>query len=252
MMAAALGGIPLLLVVSLLLTSGAPPPSDDAPPFYALILRNGFFASLAALGAVQVFLLPLSASLLTGDAIAGEASLGTLRYLLSRPVGRSRLLLAKYAAAVTIIVALVACVLVSGLLFGGIAYGLGPLPTVSGSTLEAGTAAVRLAGAGLYVVTGMAALGAVGLFASTVTDSAPGATVVTVGFAIVSQIVDALSALRLVHPFLISHRWLAFVDLFRSPVDLSNLGRGLIVHAGYTVLFLGAAIYVFSRKDVMT
>jgi ABC-2 type transport system permease protein len=251
LMAAALSGIPIILVLSLLLSEG-PAGGDDGPPFYVLIARNGFFAPLAALGALQVFLLPLTAGLLSGDAIAGEASLGTLRYLLVRPVGRARLVVAKYGCAVILLALLVAWVIAVGLTAGGVAYGFGSMPTLSGSLLAAPAALGRIGLAGAYIVTGMAALAAVGVFASVLTDSAPGATVATVSLAIVSQILDSLSALRVVHPFLISHRWLAFVDLFRTPVPWDGLFEGLILHACYAALFVGAAVLVFRRRDVQT
>ena len=249
LMGAALGGIPLILVMSLLLSQG-PASGDDGPPFYALIARNGFFAPLAALGALQVFLLPLTAGLLSGDVIAGEASLGTLRYLLVRPVGRGRLVAAKYGCAVILLALMVTWVEAIALAAGGLAYGLDSMPTLSGTVLGAGAAVGRIGLAGAYIVTGMAALAAVGVFASVLTDSAPGATVATVGLAIVSQILDSLSALSALHPFLISHRWLAFVDLFRAPVVWTSLIDGLILHACYATVFLGAAVLVFRRRDV--
>lgn len=246
---AALGGIPIILVLSLVFSQG-PASGDDGPPFFALITRSGFFAPLAALGALQFLLLPLTAGLLSGDAIAGEASLGTLRYLLVRPVGRVRLVAAKYGCAVILLVLLVAWVVGVGLIAGGLAYGLDGMPTLSGTVLEAPAAVGRIGLAGAYIVSGMAALAAVGVFASVLTDSAPGATVATVGLAIVSQILDSLSALRVLHPFLISHRWLAFVDLFRAPVAWTALIEGLILHACYAALFLGAAVLAFRHRDV--
>jgi ABC-2 type transport system permease protein len=249
LMGAALGGIPVILVISLLLSQG-PASGDDGPPFYALITRNGFFAPLAALGALQVFLLPLTAGLLSGDAVAGEASLGTLRYLLVRPVGRARLVAAKYGCAVILLTLLVTWVEAVGLTAGGLAYGLDSMPTLSGTVLGAPAAVGRIGLAGAYIVSGMAGLAAVGVFASVLTDSAPGATVATVGLAIVSQILDSLSALRAIHPFLISHRWLAFVDLFRAPVAWTALIEGLILHASYAALFLAAAVLAFRRRDV--
>jgi ABC-2 type transport system permease protein len=238
-----------LMVVSLVLSPG-PGSGDDSPPFFALITRNGLFAPLAALGALQFLLLPLTAGLLSGDAIAGEASLGTLRYLLVRPVGRLRLVVAKYGCAVITLAILVVWVVVVGLVAGGLAFGLGPMPTLSGATLSAPAGLLRIALAAAYLVTGMAAVAAVGMFASVLTDSAPGATVATVGYAIVSQILDSLPALRPIHPLLISHRWLAFVDLFRSPIAWDGIFQGLWLHAAYVLLFLGAALMVFRRADV--
>ena len=250
-LAVVLGGIPIILVISLVLSSQPTPSGDDAPPFYALILRNGFFTPLAALAVLQVFLLPLSASLLSADAVAGEASLGTLRYLLARPVGRRRLLLSKYGSAVTLVTALVLWVTVVGIVAGGLAYGLGPLPTLSGATLSPLGALWRIVVAALYISSGMAGLAAIGVFVSTLTVSAPGATVVTIGVAIVSQIVDSLSALRVVHPYLLTHHWLAFVDLFRVPVSWSAMTDGLVLHLAYAVVFMVAGVGVFQRKDVL-
>jgi ABC-2 type transport system permease protein len=184
--------------------------------------------------------------------VAGEATTGTLRYLLVRPVGRLRLILSKYSAAVLLVGLLVSWVTIVGLVAGGAAYGWGPMPTLSGSTLPVGAALLRIVATAAYITTGMGALAAIGLFASTLSDSAPGASVATVGFAIVSQILESLSALAPIHTFLISERWLAFVDLFRDPVAWGELGEGLIAHALYALVFVSLAALVFARKDVMS
>src|SRR6266540_228697 len=73
--------------------------SDNAgggPLFFDLIRRNGLFAALTVIALIQPFFLPLGASILSGEAIALEASGGTLRYLVARPVGRVRLIVSKY------------------------------------------------------------------------------------------------------------------------------------------------------------
>jgi ABC-2 type transport system permease protein len=70
--------------------------------------------------------------------------------------------------------------------------------------------------------------------------------------AIVSQILDNISSLRVIHPFLISHRWLAFVDLFRFPVAWDAIRLGLISFAVYTAVFVGGAAWLFARKDVIS
>ena len=49
---------------------------------------------------------------LAGDAVAGEATTGTLRYLLIRPVGRTRLLVAKLVALVVFVLFAIGAVLV--------------------------------------------------------------------------------------------------------------------------------------------
>src|ERR687888_771546 len=140
---AGLAGIPILIVVSLALSSTPPESSPDQPPFLTLILSNGLFAPLTALAVIQPFFLPLGAGLLSGDAIAGEASAGTLRYLLARPVGRSRFVLAKYGFVMAQVAAGVVWVVLVGLVAGGVAFGYGPVPTLSGPTIGAGTTLLR-------------------------------------------------------------------------------------------------------------
>jgi len=96
----------------------------------------------------------------------------------------------------------------------------------------------------------LSGLAAIGVFISTLTDSGPGATVATTILAIGSQIVDNLSATHAVHPFLLTHGWLAYADLFRSPIEWSAIRQGLVIDAVYTAIFLAAAGWWFSRKDV--
>jgi ABC-2 type transport system permease protein len=245
-----LAGLPILIVVSLALSSSAPQGGPDSPPFLALILSNGLFAPLTALAVIQPFFLPLGAGLLSGDSIAGEASAGTLRYLLTRPVSRPRLVLSKYGFVMAQVAAGVVWVVIVGLVAGGVAFGYGAIPTLSGTTLGAGETVVRIVGVAAYLVVGVAGIGAIGMLISVLTDSAPGAAIAPVAVAIVSQILDHVDSIRVIHPYLISHQWLAYLDLFRSPVEWGNILRGLITFAVYTGLFLGAAVAIFNRKDI--
>src|SRR5438445_13606661 len=90
--AAGLAALAVLPVV-VLIRNHSP---GGGPPFYQMIRHNGLFAGLTAVALLQPFFLPLGAALLSGESIASEASAGTLRYLLARPVGRRRLVAVKY------------------------------------------------------------------------------------------------------------------------------------------------------------
>jgi ABC-2 type transport system permease protein len=250
LLAAAVGGIPVLIVIALRVS---PPPAgggEDAPPFLFQILRNGLFAPLTGLAVVQPFFLPLAAGLFAGDAIAGEAQGGTLRYLLVRPVRRPVLVLAKYASAITLLALLLGVVLVCGAVAGAIVFDYGPLPTLSGTTLSVGATMLRILAAAVYMVLAVSGIAALGIFVSTLTDSGPGAAVATIVLAIASQIMDNIPSLRVVHPFLPTHGWLGFVGLFRFPIEWTAMRGGLIVSASYTVVFLSAALVAFARRDV--
>lgn len=225
---------------------------SGGPLFFDLIRRNGLFAALTVVALVQPFFLPLGTSILSGEAVAAEASGGTLRYLVVRPVGRVRLIVFKYLAVMAQVAAAIVWVMVVGLIAGAVAFGFGPLPTLSGTTLSVGQGVLRILAAGAYVVCGMAGLAAVGMFVSTLTSSGVGAAGATMSIAIASQIVDNLPAIRWIHPYLISHGWFAFADLFRSPIEWGSMLHGLALDVAYLALFLGAAIAVFSRKDVVS
>lgn len=248
-LATVLGSVPLLIILALVLN---PPPPGAADGFFTLATRNGLFAPLAALTAMMPFLLPLAAGLLSGDSIAGEASAGTLRYLLVRPVRRPVLVLQKYASVVALLAAGVTLVLALGIMAGGLVFGFGPAPTLSGTTLTTWEGLLRLAGAGLYAITGVAALAAIGVFISSLTESGPGATVATVAVAIIGQIVGAISSLEVIHPFLLNEYWLAFFELFRSPVSVDLMLDGLMVFAAYIAAFLVLALAVMARRDVLS
>jgi ABC-2 type transport system permease protein len=246
--AAGLAGLAVLPVVVLATSDNA----GGGPLFFDMIRRNGLFAALTVIALIQPFFLPLGTSILAGEAIALEASGGTLRYLVARPTGRVRLIVSKYLSVMAQVAGAIVWVMVIGLLVGAISFGYGPLPTLSGTTLTVAQGVVRIVAVAAYVLCGMAGLAAVGLFVSTLTSSGVGAAGATMAIAIASQIVDSLPAVKWMHPYLISHGWLAFADLFRSPIEWGAMAQGLLLDGVYLVLFLGAAIAVFSRKDVVS
>src|SRR5580704_19541961 len=79
--------------------------------FFAQLAGNGVFLAFIALSILLTLVLPLVIAVVSGDSLAGEAGAGTLRYLLTVPAGRTRLLAVKYTAVV--IFGLAACLLVS-------------------------------------------------------------------------------------------------------------------------------------------
>jgi ABC-2 type transport system permease protein len=82
--------LPALVAVFLAVTKIGPAPGQQ-PAFLAAVLANGALFPAAALAIVLPLFLPVAVAIVGGDAIAGEASAGTLRYLLIRPVHRTKL-----------------------------------------------------------------------------------------------------------------------------------------------------------------
>jgi ABC-2 type transport system permease protein len=250
LLAAALAGVPVLVVIAVRLSPPPPQNSQDAPPFLLQIVRNGLFAPLTGLALVQPFFMSLAIGLFAGDAIAGEAQSGTLRYLLVRPVRRPRLIVSKYAAAMTFTGTLLLIVICSGLFAGGVVFGIHPMPTLSGTSLSVVDGLVRILVSGAFILLAASGIVAVGMWISTLTDSGPGAIVATVIVAIASQIADQIPSLHAIQPFLPTHGWLGYTGLFRFPVDLSTMREGLTVSAAYTAVFLALAVWRFRHRDI--
>jgi ABC-2 type transport system permease protein len=187
---------------------------------------------------------------IAGDAIAGEANLGTLRYLLVVPVARTRLLAVKYAAIVVFAFLATFLVALVGMVIGLALFGGGDLTTLSGTRISflAGVGRVVLAAA--YLACGLAALGAVGLFISTLTEQPIAATLATVVFSTASFILDSIPQVAWIHPYLLTHRWMAFGDLLRTPIAWEGVLHGLYLAASYAVVFALAAWARFAAKDV--
>ena len=218
--------------------------------FFAQLAGNGVFLSFLALTILLTLVLPLVVAVVSGDSIAGEAGLGTLRYLLTVPAGRTRLLSVKYAAVV--IFGLAACLIVSvvSLIMGAILFPVGPVTLLSGTTVPLAEGLLRLLYVTLFVAAAMAALGAIGLAISTLTEHPIGAIAAILVLAVASEVADNVPQFSVIHPFLPTHFWLSFDSLLRSPIATGDLVHGLLSFAAYIVIFGSIAWARFTSADV--
>jgi ABC-2 type transport system permease protein len=181
---------------------------------------------------------------LAGDAVAGEAATGTLRYLLIRPVGRTRLLVAKLVALIAFVLFAIAAVLITSLVTGLTMFGGEPsagvaLPadvtSLSGVTISPAGLVMRLLATVAYIV---------------VTDSALGAAMGALAVLVTSQVLVTLDAATAIRPYLPTRYWLAWIDFFRDPVLWRDIERGIGIQLVFLVVLLGAAWANFMTRDV--
>jgi ABC-2 type transport system permease protein len=205
-------------------------------------------------------------AVVAGDAIAGEASAGMLRYLLARPVGRTRLLVAKLVTLIVYTLAAVLLVAGTAYLTGITLFGSKPIAatpgglttsniasaatSLSGTAMSPADIALRTIGAISFIAVSMLGVGAIALFLSTITDSALGAALGALAALITSEVLVTLNAASAVDPYLPTRYWLAWIDFFRDPIVWRNIERGFAVQAVYVLVFLGAAWAHFATKDV--
>jgi ABC-2 type transport system permease protein len=242
-----LAALPVILAVSIRLSSSG---QGGGPDFISGIAGNGLFVAFAALALELPLFLPLAVSAISGDSVAGEANLGTLRYLLAIPAGRTRLLVIKYLAIVIFAFAATFLVAVVGTIMGLALFGGGDMTLLSGAQTSMADGVWRLVLSSLYLAAQFSALGAIGLFVSTLTEQPIGATIAIVLVNVLMFILDSIAQLDWLHPWLLTHWWTAFGDLLRDPIATESIQRGLITAVVYAGTFWLAAWARLSTKDI--
>ena len=260
---ALLCGLPIVVAIFVAVTHVAPPPGQG-PTLLSAVLSDGALFPAAALAIVLPIFLPIAVAVVAGDAIAGEASAGMLRYLLARPVPRTRLLIAKLVALVAYVVLAVVAVAATSYVTGRLLFGSKPAAvtssgitttnvvaaSLSGTALTPADVLVRTAGVVAFIVVSMLGVGAIALFLSTISDSALGATLGALAVLITSGVLVALNSASAISPYLPTRYWLSWVDFFRQPILWRSIDQGFEIQAVYVVVFVAAAWANFASKDI--
>jgi ABC-2 type transport system permease protein len=245
--------VPVLIAVALVVTGGGGNGDDGGDPtgLFQFATASGLNFALVSIAAMSPFLLLTVVALFTGDTVSSEASWGSLRYLLTRPVPRSRLLGRKLAVGVLLSLVAVVLVPVSGAVAGTVAFGWGGVQTPFGA-LPADVALLRLAAITAYVAWSAAWVAALAFLLSTVTDAPVGAVAGTIVITIVVQILDAITALGALREWLPTHESIAWLGLLATPARPDDLTRGILLQVPYVVVLLGLAFWRFQRRDILS
>ena len=242
-----LAAVPVIVAVATYVSS---PSQNGGPDFIIAIAGNGLFVAFGALALELPLFLPLAVCAISGDSVAGEANLGTLRYLLAIPAGRTRLLVIKYSAIVIFALAATFLVALVGAIMGLAFFGGGDMTLLSGTQTSLADSLWRLVLSSLYLSAQFSALGAIGLFVSTLTEQPIGATIAIVLVDVMMFILDSIAQLDWLHPWLLTHWWTAFGDLLRDPIATESIQRGLMTALVYAAVFWIAAWARLSTKDI--
>ncbi|MCW2779619.1 MAG: transporter permease [Marmoricola sp.] len=244
--------LPTLVAVLLTLTDVGPRPGTG-PAFLSAVLKDGTLFPLAAIAMVLPLFLPVAVAVTAGEAIAGESQAGTLRYMLIRPVGRTRLLVAKLASVMAFVLLTVLVVAVTAYVVGTLLLGHatgGSSTSFSGTALSSQQILLRTLLALGYAMLSMLGVAAIALFLSTVVHAPLAATMGTLAALIASTLLLTLDAASSLQPYLPTRYWLSFVDLFRDPILWHNVVHGVVLQVIYVAVFLAAAWANFMTKDI--
>jgi ABC-2 type transport system permease protein len=260
---AAMAAIPALLTLGVGATR--PALAERVGDYGSVVTdTSGLTLPLVSLSAMLLFMLPLAVAVFAGECVAGEAAWGSLRYLLARPVARWRVLGAKTVVAGLYSAAAVLAVVLVALLSGTIAFGLHPLTVldlqhttpfiVASAKLAPLDALGRLGLSTAYVLALLSSTFAFALLLSTMTARPFSAVAGAVGLGLASRALDNVPGLHALSAWLpmtdeASNLWTGF---FTSPMQTHGIAHALLVQALYTGLFAAAAVWWFTRTDVLS
>jgi ABC-2 type transport system permease protein len=245
--------VPVLLALAFYFTAGDGDGGggDDPTGLFDLARSSGLNFTLMSLAAISPFLLLSVIALFTGDTVSSEAGWSSLRYLLTRPVSRSRLLGRKLVVGLGLSALAGLVAMASAVFSGTIAFGWGGVVTPFGNLAE-GEAVLRILMILAYVLWSSAWVACLAFALSTVTDEPVGAVAGTIVLVIVIQILDNISALGDIRDLLPVHEAGAWLGLLADPPRYGDLVRGMWLQVPYVAVFLGAGWWNFHRKDVLS
>ena len=199
--------------------------------------------------------MPLLVALISGDLISGEAAMGTIRLLMTKPFSRGQILWAKYLAASIYVFLLILWLGLLALGGGLLLFGTGDLIVLksdaliilkSTDTLWRFLAAFGIAFLSLSVVSTFS------LMLSCFTDNSIGPIITSMAVIILFTIIGTLEVplFDIITPYLFTTHMIVWRNMFDNPLDYNLLIRSTIVLLGHIGLFLGVYFYYFSKKDI--
>jgi len=214
------------------------------------IAGSGLFLAAVAFVVTMPLFLPLVISVVAGDALAGDAQLGTVRYALIVPVSRTKWLAMKAFALFAFTCAGVAAVLVVAVVAGFALFGVHSMTLLSGDVIGVGAGLGRLVAMAGYVAASLTGLCAVGLFVSSLTEVPIAAMAGTAIVPAVCTVLLAVPQLAPIHPGLLTYHWLDLTTFLFAQPDLALLRNGLLLQAAWVVVFGSLAWARLASQDV--
>ncbi|MFC0114363.1 ABC transporter permease [Kibdelosporangium aridum] len=215
----------------------------------ATVAGNAFMLPVLVLSTTMVFFLPLGTTITASDALAGEASHGTLRSLLLAPVSRVRLLAVKAFGVAVVSAGAALTTAMIAFITGLIIAGPDNLVSISGSTLSVGEGLWRVLVATGWVIVQMWAIGAIALAVSATTEHPLLVMASVIGGLFVFGLLSQIPVLNWMDPFLITDSWNYIVDFLRDPIPPDNLVIGLLRAVCYIVIGYSLALARMVTKD---
>lgn len=219
-------------------------------------LLNGYLVFFIILQTLLVHV-PLLVALVAGDMIAGEANMGTLRLLITKPVSRTALLLSKFFASTIYSVLLLTFMAVLGLLVSMMIFGTGDLMILKSEKIliiDHADILWRYFAAYGFAALSMITVAALSFLFSVFAENSIGPIIAAMSVVIVFTILTTMDIPLFNHikPYLFTNHMLNWKGFFDRPVDRREVIKSALFLLGHIVFFVSLTIYIFKRKDILS
>lgn len=234
---------------------------------------NGYFMCYIILNTLLVQV-PILVALIAGDAISGEANMGTLRLLLTKPVSRTQLLLAKFLASFLFTIALLIWMAITALFLSMAIFGVDDMLIFRVKGEESQIMQItqddvfwRYLAAFAYAAVALTVIAALAILLSVFAENSIGPIVATVCIVIVCTVISNINVPiidRTIKPWLFTSYLVGWKGFFYigttadgEPIkgSLENwaaIRNSLYILLAHIGLLLGLSAYFFNRKDILS
>ena len=200
--------------------------------------------------------IPILICLVTGDAIAGEASSGTLRLILQRPYTRNQIYLSKAFSGYLYTISLVIFLALMIYVLGYFLFGSGDLIVLRRgvTVLSSNDVGWRFFCAFCSGTLSMIVVASLSMMISSFVNNAIGPIVGTISIIIGLNIIFTLGAplFKDIIPYIFTSHFIKWQYFFDFEIEVEKLKLSFIVQLGYILVFNAIGMYNFNRKDILS
>ncbi|TSJ41175.1 ABC transporter permease [Fluviicola chungangensis] len=217
-------------------------------------LVNGNLIAFIILQMLVVHI-PLLIALVTGDLISGEAAMGTIRMLASKPISRTQIVLSKFIAGAIYTLVITLWLGILSLVVSHLVFGAGDLMVLNSDGLVILPEADILWRFGLAFCVAYLSLLTVATLSiclSAFAENSIGPIVATMAIIIVFTIIGSLdvTVFDTIKPYLFTTHMASWRSFFEDPVPFDDILNSIVILLAHIVLLVGITLFKFNRKDI--
>ncbi len=219
-------------------------------------VMNGYLVCFIILQTLLVHV-PLLIALIAGDIISGEANMGTLRLLLTKPVSRTQLLLSKFFASCLYTIMLLLFMAALALCISVLVFGVSDLIVLKSDmviVLDRHDVLWRYAGAFGFAAIAMITVASLAFLLSVFAENSIGPIIATMSIIILFTILTTMNIpfFDALKPYLFTNHMLNWKGFFESPVDYAEVLKSALILLAHIIIFVSLAILIFRKKDILS